>query len=74
MWGLLKDFPNLKVGGLLRDLDVSKEKGTSVDTLEWTVVLFRRAISLKEDHLFGLFFQPPTTLFVRQSARSRALR
>ena len=37
---LLKDFPNMKVGGLLPDPELRKEKGLITEILEWTVVVF----------------------------------
>ena len=39
---LLKDFPNLKVGGLLPDPAVQKEGVVITETTEWTVVVFPR--------------------------------
>ena len=37
---LLKDFLNLKVGGLLPNPELKGEGETMFETLEWTVVIF----------------------------------
>ena len=59
---LLEGFPNLKIGGLLPDPDASKEKGTPVESLESTVVVFSTgARLLEEGDSARLLFQPPTT-------------
>ena len=39
---LLKDFPNLKVGGLLPDPENSREGEMVYEMLEWTVIVFLR--------------------------------
>ena len=42
---LIKDFPNLKVRGLLPDPVTNKEWITIKETMEWTVVVFPRECS-----------------------------
>ena len=37
---LLRDFPNLKVGGLLPDPEPKREGETVYETQEWTVIVF----------------------------------
>ena len=39
---VLKDFPNLKVGGLLPDPETKREGETTFETQEWRVIIFPR--------------------------------
>ena len=42
--GILKDFPNLQLGGgLLPDPSLAGTKGREFDPLEWTVVIYPRS-------------------------------
>ena len=47
--GLLRDFPNLKVGGLLPDPEHETEKPKRMVTHEWTVIVAPREAELRRE-------------------------
>ena len=46
---LMKDFLNLKVGGLLPDPEIAKEKASWYMTKEWTVIVAPRELELQRE-------------------------
>ena len=42
--GILKDFPNLQLGGLLSEPLLASTKGRGFDPLEWTVIVYTETI------------------------------